>query len=153
MENDAFLSDILLNGESDHVRGSDDLDIPMSENDQIVHGVEEAEVQVQASGTKKGSRRTKKFDFKEDEVICSGWINVSKDPITGANQNKGSFWKRVHDFFQAHKTTTTVRTESAIMHRWLAIQSKVNLFCACYDSIQGRNQSGTTTNDMVCHMF
>ena len=56
-------------------------------------------------------------------------------------------------FFEKHKKTTAARTESSIMHRWLAIQASVNKFCACYDAIEGRNQSGTTVKDMVCHMY
>ena len=98
MEGDGFLSDILLNGVANEVDGDlagfDDLDIPMTQETQ--HGdVEE----VQASRSTKGSKRTKNFFWKEDEVICSGWLNVSKDLIHGANQSRASFWKRVHAFF------------------------------------------------------
>lgn len=41
---------------------------------------------------KKGSsKRGKAFHPEEDKVICSTWLNVSKDPIVGTNQPaKGS---------------------------------------------------------------
>jgi hypothetical protein len=38
-----------------------------------------------ASSVKKIPRRDKKFSFKEDELLCSAYINVSKDPIAGCN--------------------------------------------------------------------
>jgi hypothetical protein len=109
--------------------------------------------EVQASrGINKGSRRAKNFHWKEDEVVCAGWLHVSKDPINGANQARSTFWGRVHAFFEKHKTTEAVRSESSIMHRWLAIQLQVNKFCSCYDAIERRNQSGQTIQDKVCNM-
>ncbi|KAG2642249.1 hypothetical protein PVAP13_2KG200258, partial [Panicum virgatum] len=102
-----------------------------------------------ASHNTKGSKRTKNFDWKEDEVVCSGWLNISKDPINGANQSHSTFWSRVHAFFEEHKQTTTVRTESSIMHRWLTIQSQVNKYCCCYEAIERRNQSGKTIQDKI----
>jgi len=38
----------------------------------------------------KGHRK-KNFHYKEDELVCSGWLNVSKDPINGANQSNQPF--------------------------------------------------------------
>jgi len=35
---------------------------------------------------------------------------VSKDPITGANQSRSSFWGKVHAYFEEHKKTTAPRT-------------------------------------------
>jgi hypothetical protein len=37
------------------------------------------------------------------------------------------------------------------MHRWLTIQFQVNKYCACYEQIEGRNQSGKTIQDKVCY--
>jgi hypothetical protein len=91
-EDGNFLSQILLNGEGEdaHVAGLDDINIPMSQDTQNTH------VEVQASRSTKGTKRTKNFHWKEDEVVCSGWLNVSKDPINGANQSRSTFWGRVH---------------------------------------------------------
>ena len=35
------------------------------------------------------------------------------------------------------------------MHRWMTILSQVNKFCACYEAIERRNQSGATIQDKV----
>jgi hypothetical protein len=138
----SFLSDILLNGGDGTVAGLDELSIGLTQDTQ-------GQDKVQAIKNTKGTKRTKNFHWKEDEIICSGWLNVSKDPIVGANQSRSSFWGRVHAFFEKHKKSTDVRTESSIMHRWLTIQYQVNKFCACYEAILRRNQSGFTIEDKV----
>jgi hypothetical protein len=143
-EGEGFLSDILLNGQEGGVAGLDDLTIPISQDVDV-------EV-VPSSRGKKGTRRAKNFHWKEDEVVCSGWLNASKDPIHGANQNHTTFWGRVHAFFEKNNKIETVRTESSVMHRWLTIQAQVNKFCSCYEAIQRRHQSGHTITDMVCIM-
>jgi len=35
------------------------------------------------------------------------------------------------------------------MHRWMTILNQVNKFCACYEAIERRNQSGATIQDKV----
>jgi len=152
MEGDGFLTDILLNQDHGGFAGGmeDNLNIPITQG--ITSEGQQAHVEVQPSRNTKGSKRTKNFDWKEDEVVCSGWLNVSKDPINGANQSRSTFWSRVHAFFEEHKQTAAVRTESSIMHRWLTIQSQVNKYCCCYDKIERRNQSGQTIQDKVYNM-
>ena len=151
MDGEGFLSGIVLNGQDGHVDGLDDLTIPISPDSQTSPDVE-VEV-VPPSRANKATRRSKNFHFLEDEVVCSGWLNASKDPIHGANQNRNTFWGRVHAFFEKNKKTETVRTESSIMHRWLTIQHQVNKFCSCYEAIKRRHQSGHTVTDMVRIMF
>jgi len=38
-------------------------------------------------------------------VVVSAWLNISKDPVHGANQSKGTFWSRIHTYFEENKTT------------------------------------------------
>ena len=121
MEGDGFLTYILLNGGDGDVAGLDDLNFSITQDTLSIRDlpseVQEVHVEVQPSRSTKGSKRTKKFHCKEDEVVCSGWLNVSKDPINGANQSRSTFWSRVHAFFEKHKKTAALRTESSIMHR------------------------------------
>ena len=152
----------ILTSAGHHVPGLDELTFPVTQDTQetnndlpfeVQHDVVEvqaSEVVVRRRTAKGASHRSKKFDQKEDVVICSAWLNVSKDPIHGANQTRLSFWRRIHDFFEKNKETPTVRTESSIMHRWLTIQKDVNKYCSCYEAIERRNQSGATIQDMVC---
>jgi len=58
---------------------------------QAVVGVEVVEVQSSAGGNKRprvprpNSKRQKNFIPDEDEIVVSAWLNVSKDPMQGAN--------------------------------------------------------------------
>ena len=137
---EGFLSNILFNGHYEHVAGLDEMNYAMTQTPRLImvvllnlnHLVMWMYRLVRVQGTK----RQKNFDWKEDEVVCSGWLNVSKDPIHGANQTKSTFWGRVHAFFEKNNKTGSVRTESSIMHRWLTIQHQVNKFHACYEAIE-----------------
>lgn len=156
MEGEGFLTDILRNGVSNEVDGElvglNDLEILMPE-ETLYDDVEEVQ-EVQASrSTKKVSKRTKKFFFEEDEVICDGWLKVSKDPIHGANQSRSSFWRRVHAYFVKHKKSDAERSQSSIMHRWLTIQAQVNKYCSCLEAIERRHQSGTTIENKVFDIY
>jgi len=88
-----FLSDI-LNVEGAHVAGLDEMQIPNTQDSTRVE-----EVQGSRSGTK-GGRRSKNFRWKEDEVVCLGWLAVSKDPLNGAYQSRTTFWGRVHAYYE-----------------------------------------------------
>ncbi|XP_066400126.1 uncharacterized protein [Miscanthus floridulus] len=48
---------------------------------------------------KKGkvARRGTAFTNEEDIVVCSAFLNISKDPITGVNQTSGGYYKRMHE--------------------------------------------------------
>jgi hypothetical protein len=106
MEGGIFWTGMLM-GDDDHVAGLDDLSLPMTQETQLNHDlpfeVEQLDVQVQPCQgvecprrTKGLAKRTKNFDPKEDLNVYSAWLNVSKDPINGANQSRGTFWSRVH---------------------------------------------------------
>jgi hypothetical protein len=144
MDGEGFLTEILLNGDDGHVTGLDDINIPVTQVTDFGTEVQQIDVQVQVQGTggTKGAKRTRNFNYEEDEVICSGWLNASKDPINGVNQSRTTFWGRVHTFFEKNKKTEAIMTESSIMHRWLTIQAQVNKYCACYEAIWTKNPRG-----------
>jgi hypothetical protein len=134
MEGYASYTDFLLNGEDDGVAGMEDGTIPTTQNI-----LSEDDVEMQPSCGTKGSKRTKNFNSKEGEVVCSSWLNISKDPIQGVNQFRSTFWSRVHVFFEEHMKEhikdKVPWTQSSVMHRWLTIQTIVNNFCSCYEAI------------------
>jgi hypothetical protein len=64
---------------------------------------------------KKGvSQRMKNFTAKEDEFLCSAYLNVSKDQIVGVNQPTGSYWCQMRAYFNEHKTTPYARSLSSL---------------------------------------
>jgi len=148
MEEDGFLSNILLEGHGAPVAAVNEVDdIPESQD-----SPSSVEV-VQPSRSTKGGKRSKNFTPEEDEIVCFGWLAISKDPINGANQSRTTFWGKVHAYFEEHNKSKVPRSESSIMHRFLVIQTSVNKFCSHYDQILRRNQSGTTMQDKVCNLF
>lgn len=95
------------------------------------------------------SRRGGSFTKEEDIVICSAFLNVSKDPITGVNQNSGGYYKRMHEYFNKRKPEGSNRSQISIQHRWGAIQKAVNKFCALKSSVDRRNESGKSEQDRI----
>jgi hypothetical protein len=98
---------------------------------------------------KKIPRRDKNFSIKEDELLCSAYINVSKDPIVGCNQPIGAYWDRVTRYYHEHKTMQTERTKASLIHRWEKIQKDTSKFCGYYGKIQRLNESGKNDDDKV----
>jgi hypothetical protein len=82
-------------------------------------------------------------------LVVSAWLNISLDPVNGTNQTRGTFWKRVYNYYHNHKTFPSDRSQSFISHRWGFILESVNKFCACISDIEGRRQSGVTLQDKV----
>ena len=159
MDGIGYYTGILTSDSDDHITGLEDLtfptipqtqantyDIPLESQDDVVE-LQATKVVPRRHGGQ--SHRSKKFDKEEDKVICAAWLQVSKDPIHGANQRLSTFWGRVHAFFDANKKTDSARTENSLMHRWMTIQKEVNKFCSAYEKIERRNASGKTIQDMV----
>ena len=115
---------------------------------------------------KKVARRGGSFTKEEDRIICSAFLNVNKDPITGevlqllnqattdcyepklhqstptgVNQSTGGYYKRIHEYFKEHKPEGSERSQIAIQHRWVNIQKAVNKFCGLKSAIDRRNES------------
>jgi hypothetical protein len=41
---------------------------------------------------KKVSQRTVSYITKEDKLLCNAWIEISQDPLCGAEQKRFSYW-------------------------------------------------------------
>jgi hypothetical protein len=98
-------------------------------------------------------KRQKNFSTHEDEILVSGWLNISLDPITGKDQKSSTYWNRISDYFHKHKKCQSKRTISSLKHRWETIQRCVNKFCGCLTRIELRRKSGHTSSDKVLTYF
>jgi hypothetical protein len=114
MEEGGFWTNMIIG--DDDVAGLEDLKFSMTQDTEQIYEmpseVQEVDMPVtplegapRSRGSRPFSKRTKNFDPKEDLVVCSAWLNVSKDPIHGASQSRSSFWGRVRAYFEKHKTT------------------------------------------------
>ncbi|PAN05650.1 hypothetical protein PAHAL_1G141000 [Panicum hallii] len=102
-----------------------------------------------APSVRPNHKRSKNFSDHEDEVLVSGWLNISLDPVVGKDQKDGRYWSLICEYFHEHKTCSSKRTINSLMHRWESIQKCVNKFCGCLTRIELRCQSGTTMQDKV----
>ncbi|CAL5076459.1 unnamed protein product [Urochloa decumbens] len=98
---------------------------------------------------KKVSRRGGGFTKEEDGVLCSAFLNVSKDPIAGVNQTQGGYYKRLHDYFNNFKPEGSNRSQLAVQYRWGTIQRSVNKFCGFKSAVDRRNESGKNEQDRI----
>ncbi|KAG2569822.1 hypothetical protein PVAP13_7NG442401 [Panicum virgatum] len=102
-----------------------------------------------AAKKKNVSRRGLAFTKEEDLVLCSAFLNVSKDPITGVNQTSCGYYKRLHGYFNEHKPEGSNRSQIAVQHRWALIQKAMSKFCAHKAAVDRLNESGKNEQDRV----
>uniref|UniRef100_A0A803L251 Myb-like domain-containing protein n=1 Tax=Chenopodium quinoa TaxID=63459 RepID=A0A803L251_CHEQI len=87
----------------------------------------------------------------ETAALISGYMNTSTDIITGTNQKKGVFWKRVLDAYDAARESNadeiSLRTISSLKGRWMRISEAVLKWCGSYD--KARKRKGSGYNEMM----
>jgi hypothetical protein len=49
------------------------------------------------------SHRTGAYTDKEDLMLCDAWLHIGTDPINGAEQKRGQFWRRIFLYFHEHR--------------------------------------------------
>jgi len=99
--------------------------------------------------TTKKSQRSKNFSPEEDCLLVSAWLNTSKDPITGVDQQTRQFWARVHAYFVEYGANLNNRSQISISNRWQEINKEVAKFVGFVTQIENRQQSGTTEESRV----
>ena len=121
---------------------------PVALSDNVVH-TNKTPACEEAPGSVKGQKRSKNFTKDEDLMSVLAWLNVSLDPVHGADQPRSTYWKRIYDYFHRNKTFDSDRTQSSLMSRWSGILHDVNLYAGCVSKIEARNQSGLSFADKV----
>ncbi|KAG5233861.1 glutathione S-transferase [Salix suchowensis] len=99
--------------------------------------------------TIKKSRRSKNFSQEEDCLLVSAWLNTSKDPITGVEQQPRQFWARVHACFVENGGNLNNRSQISISNRWQEINREVGKFAGFITLIENRQQSGMTEESKI----
>jgi len=75
---------------------SEDILSQPSDSNQLIDDLTYLNLNVHSA---KKSQRSKNFSPEEDCLLVSAWLNTSKDPITGVEQQTKQFWARVHSYF------------------------------------------------------
>ncbi|OEL13065.1 hypothetical protein BAE44_0025915, partial [Dichanthelium oligosanthes] len=94
------------------------------------------------------------FTVSEDNTLVSCWLNVSLDATVGKKigngQRKPSFWKRVHDNYNAQKGQNyPERTQRSLDGRWKDIKLMVSKFEGYFNKVVRENRSGYTDSDNI----
>ena len=111
--------------------------------------VSEQHISPNVPSSRPNQKRSGNFTQEEDTLVVSTRLNISLNAVNDTNQTRGTFWKRVYNYFHTNKTFESARSQSSISHRWGSILEAVNKFCACISDIEGRRQSGVTLQDKV----
>ena len=101
-----------------------------------------------AYGSKKG-QMADNFDIEEDKLLFSAWLNNSLDAVTGNEQKRSQFWKRITKYYAENKTWDKQRSEKSLQSRWVKISAIVSRFSGIHSSIEHLRKSGYTEQDKV----
>jgi len=97
----------------------------LSDSNQLIDDLTYSNLNVH---TIKKSQRSKNFSQEEDCLLVSTWLNTSKDPITGVEQQTKQFWARVHAYFVEIWENLNNRSQISISSKWQEINREVDKF-------------------------
>jgi hypothetical protein len=75
-------------------------------------------------------------------------LNVGQDAVNGNQQKNATFFGRVEKYYHKHRTFDSGRNWSSLKHRWGTIKKEVSIFQGFHESVERRNESGKTSNDI-----
>jgi len=100
-------------------------------------------------GPRKIPQRGPSYTHAKDKALCSAYLNVSRDPIVGANQTSDTYWDRICKYYHDNNELTTHRTIDSLQHRWGTISKDTTCFCGFKAEQDRRRESGKTEDDRV----
>jgi len=86
-------------------------------------------------------------------LLVSAWLNTSKDPITGVEQQIKQLWARVHAYFVENGENLNNRSQISVSSRWQEINREIGKFVGFVTQIENRQQSGMTEESRVILIF
>ncbi|KAG6666483.1 glutathione S-transferase T3-like [Carya illinoinensis] len=95
-------------------------------------------------------QRGASFTVEEDNVLVSGWLNISIDAIRGTDQKSTQMWERISEFYHEYKKPQTMnRSVGSLINRWSMIQKCTNKFYAYLAQVESLHPSGATEQDKI----
>jgi hypothetical protein len=100
------------------------------------------------------SHRTDAYTDKKDLLLCDAWLHIGTDPISGAEQKGGCFWRRIFMYLHEHRkfkpdNFKSNRNEVSLSKRWSFIQLECNHFYGTLENMKNRKQSGHGVNELI----
>jgi hypothetical protein len=129
------------------------------EENEAVENIDVVDVETGATTGKRKDAPTgcqgPKWKSLEGECLIDVWKSVSLDPITGANQTSGKYYKRIMDKFSERRhfgeyaKIHMIWNKGAISHRWAFIKATCNKFYGCLEMIRNKKQSGASMTEYM----
>jgi hypothetical protein len=101
---------------------SEDILSQPSDSNQLIDDLTCSNLNVHSA---KKSQRSKNFSPEDDCLLVSAWLNTSKDPITGVEQQTKQFWARVYAYFVENGGNLNNHSQISISSRWHEINREV----------------------------
>jgi hypothetical protein len=92
------------------------------------------------------SQRTVNYTSQEDKLLCQVWMEISQDPICGAEQ-KGAYWWKIGKYFYEQRNLKSSNLYSdqndiSLENRWSSINAECNKFQGAYEQAMVMKVSG-----------
>ncbi|KAF7136313.1 hypothetical protein RHSIM_Rhsim08G0115200 [Rhododendron simsii] len=99
----------------------------------------------------KSSQRGRAFLVEEDKILCCAWLEVSQDPVKGANQRKEKLWEHIACLYKERKPNynSGARTTKSLQCRMALINKAINKFRGCVRSVEHQHPSGASEIDIL----
>jgi hypothetical protein len=129
---------------------SEDILSQPSDSNQLIDDLTYSDLNVHSV---KKSQKSKNFSPDEDCLLVSAWLNTSKDPITGVEQQTKQFWARLHAYFVENGGNLNNCSQISISSRWQEINREIGKFVGFVTQIENRQQSEMTEESWVILIF
>ncbi|KAA1076768.1 hypothetical protein PGT21_050090 [Puccinia graminis f. sp. tritici] len=101
------------------------------------------------SGALNEKKKAPNYTEPEDYELCRAWVQVSKDPAVGTNQEATTFWQRVWTVYH-EAVPSPQRPFSSVKKRWSNnLQPAINKFRGIVHQVEGFNESGASVEDQL----
>ena len=91
------------------------------------------------------------WSMEDDRRLARSWITISNDSIVGNGQSEKAFWKRIAEYFNAHRGGVAPRKMKAIKNHWHWLIPMVTEFNGIYNKLRSEHHSGWSDDQLKEH--
>jgi len=100
--------------------------------------------------TNEGGGLGAKWTVEDDRLLVESWINVSTNPVIGADHKKSGFWNKVTLTYNRYPPDRAVkRTGKMFNARWNRASSLVSKWCGYVEEAYQTNASGLNEDTIM----
>ncbi|XBH77486.1 hypothetical protein VPH35_103961 [Triticum aestivum] len=138
LNDDAYMSTMGVGSNNSHWSQTNDIHF----EDHEFEVDEEGEGIVEAPKGRAGN-----YSTNDDKLLCHTYLQVSRDPSIGGDQNRDAYWGRMKEHFDAHNLSGIDRFERSLRSRWSTINSDCQKWAVVQKAVDKINPSGTNEDD------